>query len=122
MAYENDIAAREDDPKDGSTEASAREKERASRTVPVPPRDVPAARVSGLATRVLSFTIAAIFLFSFLAKSGIWDPYDRVVADLARRIAARVFPATALEIPGAVSLRSTLTFAKDDVISGGICG
>lgn len=83
MAHENDIATREDDASDGSMQ------ERASRTVPESPRDVRAARVSGLATRVLS---------------------------------ARVFPATALEIPRAVSLRSTLTFAHDDVIRGGICG
>jgi hypothetical protein len=116
MAHENDIATRENDASDGSMQ------ERASRTVSESPRDVPAARVSGLATRVLSSTIAAIFTFSFLAKSGIGDPYDRDVADLACRIAARVFPATALEIPHAVILRSTLTFANDDVIRGGVCG
>jgi len=112
MARENDVEAREDDSDDESAEAPASAKERASLPDPEPSSELPAVRASGLATRVLAYVIAAIFLFPFLAKSGIWDPYELDAADLARRIAVRVFHATALEIPGAVTTLPTLTDLK----------
>ncbi len=67
---------------------------------------------SGVASRVLAYAIAAIMLFPFLAKSGIWDPYELDTADLARRIAVRVFHGASLEIPGTVSVLPTLSDLK----------
>ena len=105
MAREDDVEAREDDPDDESAAAPASAKKRAPRPDP----DPPSALRGGLASRVFAYAIAALFLFPFLAKSGIWDPYELDAADLARRIAVRVFHATALEIPGAVTTLPTLT-------------
>jgi hypothetical protein len=59
--------------------------------------------------RLLALVIAAGVLFTVLARSGIWDPYELDAADLARRIAVRVLGATALEVPGAVNTLPTLT-------------
>lgn len=116
MARENDIAAREDDPDDESAPAPASAEERPS----LPDAEIPGERPvthalphksssSSLASRVLAYAIAAIVLFPFLAKSGIWDPYELDAADLARRIAVRVFHAASLEIPGSISTLPTLT-------------
>jgi Dolichyl-phosphate-mannose-protein mannosyltransferase len=59
--------------------------------------------------RLLALLIAAVMLFPLLAKSGIWDPYELDAGDLARRIAARVFGASSLELPGAINSLPTLT-------------
>lgn len=107
MAREDDVEARDDDSDDESAPAPARAKERAS----LPP-EVVRERPSGLASRVFAYAVAALFLFPFLAKSGIWDPFELDAADLARRIAVRVFHGGSLEIPGAVSTLPTLTDLK----------
>lgn len=121
MARENDVEAREDDSDDESAPAPARAKDRSSLPAAEIPAEPPAPRAlhpsaraggSALASRVLAYAIAAIFLFPFLAKSGIWDPYELDAADLARRIAVRVFNGASLEIPGAVSTLPTLTDLK----------
>ncbi|MFS8071178.1 MAG: hypothetical protein ACMG6S_32825, partial [Byssovorax sp.] len=125
MARENDVAAREDDPDDESAPAPASPpsppsppstEERPSLPDAEIPGERPVTRVlphrssgSSLASRVLAYAVAAIVLFPFLAKSGIWDPYELDAADLGRRIAVRVFHAASLEIPGSVSALPTLT-------------
>src|SRR5580692_11700742 len=58
--------------------------------------------------RPIALGLAALVLFPVLAKSGIWDPYELDAADLARRIAVRVFGATSLELPSANNLLPTL--------------
>ncbi|MEO7332095.1 MAG: glycosyltransferase family 39 protein, partial [Minicystis sp.] len=63
-------------------------------------------------SRPIALTIAALMLFPILGQSGIWDPYELDAADLARRIALRVFHATALELPSAASTLPTLTDLK----------
>jgi 4-amino-4-deoxy-L-arabinose transferase-like glycosyltransferase len=119
MARENDAEARDDDPEDARASAPPSVKESPA----VPPAEVPGDRpntrarlperpVSSVASRVLAYAIAALMLFPFLAKSGIWDPYELDTADLGRRIAVRVFHAASLEIPGAVSTLPTLTDLK----------
>jgi 4-amino-4-deoxy-L-arabinose transferase-like glycosyltransferase len=59
--------------------------------------------------RLFALGIAVLVLFPILARSGIWDPYELDAADLARRIAARVFGATSLDLPGGVNGLPTLT-------------
>jgi hypothetical protein len=61
---------------------------------------------------LLALGIAALVLFPFLGKSGVWDPYELDTADLARRIAVQAFGARALELPGAVNTLPTLTDLK----------
>ncbi len=119
MARETPAQAREDDPDAAAAAAPASANERPSVPAAAVPGDRPAARArlperrpSALAARVLAYAIAAIMLFPFLAKSGIWDPYELDSADLGRRIAVRVFRASALEIPGSVSTLPTLTDLK----------
>jgi hypothetical protein len=63
-------------------------------------------------TRLIALVIAALLLFPFLAKSGIWDPYELDTADLARRIAVRVFHAEALALPNANNTLPTLSDLK----------
>jgi 4-amino-4-deoxy-L-arabinose transferase-like glycosyltransferase len=116
MARETPAEAREDDPDDEVAEAPASAKKRPSVPAaevpgdrPITPARLPARRPSALAARVLAYAVAALMLFPFLAKSGIWDPYELDAADLGRRIAVRVFHAGSLEIPGAVSTLPTLT-------------
>ena len=58
--------------------------------------------------RLLALGAAVAVLFPVLAKSGIWDPYELDAAELARRIAVRVFGAHGLEIPNAVNSLPTL--------------
>jgi len=67
------------------------------------------ARRKAIASRLFAYGVAAVALFSVLAKSGIWDPYELDAADLARRIAIQVFGARGLELPGAQSSLPTLT-------------
>jgi 4-amino-4-deoxy-L-arabinose transferase-like glycosyltransferase len=122
MARENDVEAREDDSDDESAPAPASAKERPSLPSAEIPADPAASRAvlpaaapsrgSALGSRVLAYAVAAVFLFPFLAKSGIWDPYELDAADLGRRIAVRVFNGASLEIPGAVSSLPTLTDLK----------
>jgi 4-amino-4-deoxy-L-arabinose transferase-like glycosyltransferase len=71
-----------------------------------------APRNDGFWTRLLAYGVAALVLFPLIGTSGIWDPYELDTADLARRIAARVFHATAMELPGAVNTLPTLTDLK----------
>ena len=60
--------------------------------------------------RLLALGIAALMLFPFLAKSGIWDPYELDAADLARRIALpRLRRAPSSTLPGAANVLPTLT-------------
>ncbi len=63
-------------------------------------------------SRPIALGIAALVLFPILGQSGIWDPYELDAADLARRIALRVFHASALELPSAASTLPTLTDLK----------
>lgn len=119
MARETPAEAREDDLDDEAAPAPASAKKSPSVPDAEVPRDRPNTRarlperpVSGRASRVLAYAIAALMLFPFLAKSGIWDPYELDAADLGRRIAVRVFHAASLEIPGAVSTLPTLTDLK----------
>ena len=65
-----------------------------------------------MAYRVAGLAVVALVLFSMLSKSGIWDPYELDAADLARRIAVRVFGAAGLELPGGVNALPTLTDLK----------
>jgi len=60
-------------------------------------------------SRPIALAIAALILFSAVANSGIWDPYELDAADLARRVAIHVFNAQDLELPGAVNSLPTLT-------------
>jgi 4-amino-4-deoxy-L-arabinose transferase-like glycosyltransferase len=46
------------------------------------------------------FAFAAVVLFYPLARSGIWDPHELNVADLARRIAINRFGASGLDLVG----------------------
>ena len=115
MARETPAEAREDDSDDESAPARPSAEERGSVPDAEVPGDrpiVPERRAGGLASRVLAYAIAALMLFPFLAKSGIWDPYELDSADLGRRIAVRVFHAASLEIPGSVSTLPTLTDLK----------
>jgi 4-amino-4-deoxy-L-arabinose transferase-like glycosyltransferase len=45
--------------------------------------------------------LGAIFFFSPIAKSGIWDPFELTIADLSRRIAINVLGARTLTLEGA---------------------
>lgn len=63
-------------------------------------------------SRLIALGIAALVLFPILGQSGIWDPYELDAADLARRIALRVFHAGGLELPSAASTLPTLTDLK----------
>jgi hypothetical protein len=63
-------------------------------------------------TRPLALVIAGLVLFPFLAKSGIWDPYELDAGDLARRIALNVFGAGSLSLPNAANSLPTLTDLK----------
>src|SRR5580693_9630140 len=62
--------------------------------------------------RPIALGLAALVLLPVLAKSGIWDPYELDAADLARRIAVRVFGARSLELPSANNLLPTLNDLK----------
>lgn len=62
--------------------------------------------------RLVALAAAALVLFPMLAKSGIWDPYELDAADLARRIAVRVFGASGLELPGAANGLPSLSDLK----------
>lgn len=62
--------------------------------------------------RIGALAAAVIVLFPVLGKSGIWDPYELDSADLARRIAVRLFGAQGLELPGAVNTLPTLSDLK----------
>ncbi len=68
----------------------------------------PARRFPDLSA-LLALGAAALVLFPYLGKSGIWDPYELDSADLARRIAIHAFGAKGLEIPGAQGGLPTLT-------------
>src|SRR5262245_17521748 len=70
-----------------------------------------ALRPMGL-TRPLALIASALVLFPFLAKSGIWDPYELNAADLARRIAVNAFHATGLSLPNANNALPTLSDLK----------
>lgn len=63
-------------------------------------------------SRVIALGAAVLVLFPALAWSGIWDPYELDTADLARRIAVRVFGAHVLSLPNAVNTLPTLTDLK----------
>jgi hypothetical protein len=60
-------------------------------------------------SRLLALGAAVLVLFPALAWSGIWDPYELDAADLARRIAVRLFGAQGLTMPGALNSLPTLT-------------
>ena len=55
--------------------------ERAEEAAPTSPR--PTKREP---TRLLVIALAALFIFPFLAQSGIWDPYELDAADLMARL------------------------------------
>lgn len=59
--------------------------------------------------RLATLGLAALVLFPMLGKSGIWDPYELDNADLARRIAVRLFGSLSLQLPGANNTLPTLT-------------
>ncbi len=50
---------------------------------------------------VLAIVLPTVFFFTLLAKSGMWDPFEFNVADLARRIALNLFHAGDLTLAGA---------------------
>ena len=51
----------------------------------------------------IAFALPVLFFFVLppLTKSGLWDPYELNVADLARRVALNLHGATALALEGA---------------------
>ncbi|MCC6554045.1 MAG: glycosyltransferase family 39 protein [Polyangiaceae bacterium] len=59
--------------------------------------------------RIAAVVLAAVVLFPYRSRSGIWDPYELDTADLARRIAIHAFGARGLELPGALNSMPTLT-------------
>jgi 4-amino-4-deoxy-L-arabinose transferase-like glycosyltransferase len=71
------------------------------------PRSPSAGRSGQKGSRTLPLVIAlavpALFFFILppLAKSGLWDPYELNVADLARRVALNLHGATSLALNGA---------------------
>jgi hypothetical protein len=77
-----------------------------------PRAGAPSTRREAALHAALAFAIAALVLFPFLPRSGIWDPYELDTADLARRIAVQKLGAAALELPGAVNGLPTLTDLK----------
>ncbi len=74
--------------------------------------EAPAQVAGGRWVGALALAIAALVLFPFLPKSGVWDPYELDTADLARRIAVQKLGAGGLELPGAVNSLPTLTDLK----------
>ncbi len=73
-----------------------------SSSPPPPPRrtDEPAWRWLPLAIATI-LPLAFFFVLPPLTKSGLWDPYELNVADLARRIALNLHGATQLALEGA---------------------
>ncbi len=69
-------------------------------------------RLGRVATAAIALGLAALVLFSMLAKSGIWDPYELDTADLARRIAINTFGAADLALPKAANGMPTLSDLK----------
>jgi 4-amino-4-deoxy-L-arabinose transferase-like glycosyltransferase len=67
----------------------------------VPP--LQASEAQGLIAPVLALLIPALFFFALppLTKSGLWDPFELNVADLARRVALNLLHADALSLSGA---------------------
>src|SRR3954469_883220 len=63
-------------------------------------------------TRLLVIALAALFIFPFLAQSGIWDPYELDAAELARRIAVNTYHAGGLALPNANNSLPTLSDLK----------
>ena len=51
----------------------------------------------------LAFLVAGLSFFAPLASSGIWDPPEREVAELARRIALNLLGGHGLEVAGSVN-------------------
>ncbi len=104
---ENDDAAPE---KDEERSASEPADARGAPGKPAPRPQAPPEPQGGRDwQRLVALGIAVAVLFPVLAKSGIWDPYELDAADLARRIAAHVFHAPSLEVPGAINVMPTLT-------------
>src|ERR1700690_682706 len=65
-----------------------------------PPRDLPA----GISLAVAAILPTLFFLIlPPLSKSGLWDPFELNVADLARRLALNLFHADGLSLAGADS-------------------
>jgi 4-amino-4-deoxy-L-arabinose transferase-like glycosyltransferase len=49
----------------------------------------------------IAIALPAVFFFAMLAKSGLWDPYELNVADLARRVALNLLNASDLALNAA---------------------
>ncbi len=114
------VAESKDEPKDDDSKEAGKaqeaegdqdEEEAPARSVPEPKSVKKKAEASAsepIAERSwLPFAIAAIvpalilFVLPPLTKSGLWDPYELNVADLARRIAANMFGVHSLLLEGA---------------------
>ncbi len=91
--------AEDEKEKEGATsEASADEPESPAKPAPLGSRDLPA----GISLAVAAILPALFFLvLPPLSKSGLWDPFELNVADLARRLALNLFHADALSLVGA---------------------
>lgn len=94
---------RDEDPSEAELEAAPAEA--APEAPPAKKPDVAKPRREGPAWLPLAIAIAAPVLFFFvlppLTRSGLWDPHELNVADLARRIAINLHDATSLTLEGA---------------------
>jgi hypothetical protein len=87
--------------RENEPENSAPSEQEASEAQPEsvrPPADVPSWLGLAIAAAV---PILFFFLLPPLSKSGLWDPYELSLADLARRIALNLFHAGSLALTGA---------------------
>ena len=94
---EETVKAEEAD-KAEAAEAQAGEAKAQEPQAPKHPRDLP--RGVGLALAILLPTLFFL-LVPPLSKSGLWDPFELNVADLARRLALNLFHADGLALAGA---------------------
>jgi len=69
--------------------------------IPEKPRDPPARATGRAVLPSLAWLLVALSLFGPIAASGIWDPPEREVAELARRIALNLLGGHALAVEGA---------------------
>src|SRR5260221_858365 len=92
-AAEGDVRARDDRPADGSSRDADDEAIRPD----------PQAAGSRLGVLLTAVCLSLASLFGTISTSGIWEPYELNVADLARRIAGTLLGAKQLVIEGATN-------------------
>src|SRR5580704_14679713 len=88
------------DARDGNASVVSAPAPAAQVAVPAPASD-PHPAWTRWAPLTVATVVPALFFFGLLSRSGLWDPYELNVADLARRLALNLYGASGLALTGA---------------------